>query len=60
MPLSPSVYRFDDEVIVGPHVFGELAAHAPAMHVRRLAAGDLFSTYADSFDAVWDGASALT
>lgn len=58
--LYNSIYRFDDEMIVNPHVFGKLAAHAPAMHVRRLSAGDLFSTYADSFDVVWDGASALT
>nr|WP_219905544.1 helix-turn-helix domain-containing protein [Actinopolyspora mortivallis] len=58
--LYNSIYRFDDEMVVNPHVFGKLAAHAPAMHIRRLAAGDLFSTYADSFDAVWDGASALT
>lgn len=55
--LYNSIYRFDDEMVVNPHVYGKIASHAPAMHVRRLAAGDLFSTYADSFDAIWDGAT---
>ncbi|KMS86129.1 helix-turn-helix domain-containing protein [Prauserella rugosa] len=54
--LYSSIFRFDDEMIVNPHVYGKIAAHAPAMHLRRLSAGDLFTTYADSFSAVWDGA----
>lgn len=55
--LYNSLYRFDDEMIVNPHVYGKLASHAPAMHLRRLSAGALFTTYAESFDAVWDGAA---
>lgn len=58
--LYNSIYRFDDEMIVNPHVYGKLAAHAPALHLRRLTAGDLFTTYADSFAAVWDGAERYT
>lgn len=58
--LYNSIYRFDDEMIVNPHVYGKLAAHAPAMHLRRLTAGDLFTTYADSFTAIWDGAKRHT
>lgn len=54
--LYNSIYRFDDEMIVNPHVYGKIAAHAPAIHLKRLAAGELFTTYADSFDAVWDKA----
>lgn len=55
--LYNSLYRFDDEMIVNSHVFGKLASHAPAIHLRRLSAGDLFTMYTDSFDAVWNGAS---
>jgi hypothetical protein len=55
--LYNSIYRFDDQMIVNPHVYGKVAAHAPALHLRRLSAGDLFTTYADSFTAVWEGAS---
>ncbi|MGH3716612.1 MAG: DUF5919 domain-containing protein [Micromonosporaceae bacterium] len=56
--LYNSLYRFDDEMIVNPHVYGKIAAHAPALHLRRLRAGDLFTVYEDSFDAVWDKARA--
>ncbi|GGI76768.1 hypothetical protein GCM10011581_12350 [Saccharopolyspora subtropica] len=54
--LYNSIYRFDDEMIVNPHVYGKIASHAPAMHLRRLSAGALFTTYAESFDAVWESA----
>ena len=54
--LYNSIYRFDDDMIVNPHVYGKVASHAPALQLRRLSAGDLFTTYEDSFDAVWDGA----
>lgn len=51
--LYNSVFRFDDEMLVTPHVYGLPGAHAPLLHLRRLAEGDLFSTYAESFDRVW-------
>ena len=58
--LYNSIYRFDDEMIVNPHVYGKVASHAPALHLRRLSAGDLFTTYEDSFTAVWEGAAQPT
>jgi hypothetical protein len=30
-------------------VYGKVASHAPAPHLRSLSAGDLFTTYKDSF-----------
>lgn len=51
--LYNSIYRFDDEMLVNTHVFGFPAAHAPVLHLRQLSGGDLFDTYADSFDRVW-------
>lgn len=54
--LYNSIYRFDDEMIVNPHVYGKMASHAPALHLRRLSAGTLFTTYEDSFNAVWAAA----
>ncbi|WP_025616844.1 hypothetical protein [Salinispora cortesiana] len=51
--LYNSIYRFDDEMLVNAHVFGFPAAHTPVMHLRRISGGDLFDTYADSFDRVW-------
>jgi len=56
--LYNSIYRFDDEMIVNPHVYGRIASHSPALHLRRIGAGDLFEMYAASFDAVWTEAKA--
>lgn len=51
--LYNSIFRFDDEMIVNAHVYGFQGAHAPALHLRRLSAGDLFDTYSESFETVW-------
>ncbi|SBT69191.1 hypothetical protein GA0070622_6310 [Micromonospora sediminicola] len=48
--LYNSIYRFDDEMLVNTHVLGIPAPHAPVMHLRRISGGDMFRTYADSFD----------
>jgi hypothetical protein len=57
--LYNSIYRFDDEMIVNTHVYGKIASHAPALHLKKLATEgwDLFNMYAGSFDAAWDGAT---
>jgi transcriptional regulator with XRE-family HTH domain len=52
-PLYASIYRFDDEMLVNVHAYGFPAAHCPVLHLRRLSGGELFDTYADSFDRVW-------
>ncbi|WP_306364365.1 helix-turn-helix transcriptional regulator [Nocardia sp. CC227C] len=51
--LYNSIFRFDDDMIVNTHVYGFPGAHAPAIHLRRLPAGDLFETYTTSFEHVW-------
>ncbi|MFI5491347.1 hypothetical protein [Actinoplanes sp. NPDC051859] len=51
--LYNSIYRFDGEMLVNTHAYGFPAAHAPVLHLRRLSSGELFDTYADSFDRVW-------
>lgn len=51
--LYNSIFRFDDELIVNNHVYGAPGAHAPALHLRKLGAGDLFSIYTKSFVDVW-------
>jgi hypothetical protein len=54
--LYNSIYRFDDDMLVNIHVYGFMAAHAPLLHLRRLSGGDLFETYSESFDSVWNTA----
>jgi hypothetical protein len=51
--LYNSIFRFDEQMIVNAHVYGVPGAHAPALHLRKLGAGDLFDTYATSFVDVW-------
>jgi transcriptional regulator with XRE-family HTH domain len=51
--LYNSIFRFDEEMIVNTHVYGAPGAHAPAMHLRKLGAGNLFVAYAASFTEVW-------
>ena len=54
--LYNSIYRFDDDMLVNTHVYGFMAAHAPLLHLRRLSGGDLFETFSESFDNVWNAA----
>jgi hypothetical protein len=44
-------------MLVNQHVLGLPAAHAPVMHLRQLDSGDLFTTYADTFERVWSEAA---
>jgi hypothetical protein len=59
--LYNSIYRADDEMLVNPHVYGTAAAQAPVLHLQRHGDGDgdLFGTYADSFERVWTAAKPL-
>ena len=54
--LYASLFRYDDEVIVNPHAYGEAASANPALHLRRLDGGQVAATYMDSFERVWDTA----
>ncbi|MFE0022293.1 DUF5919 domain-containing protein [Amycolatopsis sp. NPDC059021] len=58
--LYNSIFRFDDEMIINTHVYGIQGAHAPSLHLRRLSAGDLFETYSESFESVWNLAKPAT
>lgn len=51
--LYNSIYRFDEEMLVNAHIYGFMAGHAPILHLRQLSAGDMFQTYAESFETVW-------
>lgn len=58
--LYNSIYRADDQVLVNTHVYGTGASNAPVLHLRRVAGGDLVSTYVESFERVWTGAVPAT
>jgi hypothetical protein len=51
--LYASLFRYDDEIVVNPHVYGEPASANPAFHLRRLDGGTLAAHYMAAFDRVW-------
>lgn len=52
-PLYNSVYRFDDEMFVTPHLFATPGHSAPLMHLRRLGPNGMFSRFASHFEGIW-------
>lgn len=52
--LYTSIYRADDDVLANTHTYGSTASHAPVIHVRHTAPGDIAETYLTSFERVWD------
>lgn len=51
--LYSSLFRYDDNLLVNPHVFGQPASANPLLHLRRVDDAGWFDTYSQSFDAVW-------
>jgi hypothetical protein len=58
--LYNSIYRFDDDMLVNAHLYATNAYAAPVLHLRRLAAGELFVNYLQSFEAVWERSTPAT
>lgn len=56
-PMYNSVFRFDDEMFVTPHLYGVHGFHAPLLHLRRLFPGGVFDRFAAHFDAIWETAT---
>jgi hypothetical protein len=54
--LYASLFRYDDDILVNPHAWGEPASANPTLHLRKLDGGQLAAHYMDSFERVWDTA----
>jgi transcriptional regulator with XRE-family HTH domain len=54
--LYASLFRYDDELLVNPHAYGEAASANPVLHLRRLDGAGLFDHYMHSFNRVWETA----
>lgn len=59
-PLYNSIYRADDELLVNSHIYSLPAARGPVWHLRKVAGGDLVSTYMESYEHVWQTARPIT
>lgn len=57
--LYNSIYQADDQLLVNTHIYNFPASQAPVLHLRRVAGGDMVTTYLESFESVWDGATPL-
>src|SRR5271166_1253927 len=51
--LYNSILRFDDQMLVNPHIYSMPAFRAPILHLRRIDGGPLFNTYVECFEHVW-------
>jgi hypothetical protein len=54
--LYNSLYRVDDQVLVNAHVYGNTAACAPVLHLRKVSGGSLVTVYLECIDRVWEQA----
>ncbi|MGL5830162.1 MAG: XRE family transcriptional regulator [Angustibacter sp.] len=52
-PLYNSTFRFDDQMLVTPHLYATPGRAAPLLHLRRLGPNGLFSRWAAHFEGVW-------
>ncbi len=52
-PMYNSLFRFDNEMFVTPHLYGLHGSKAPLLHLRRLGAHGIFANFAAHFDALW-------
>jgi hypothetical protein len=54
--LYASIFRYDDHMILNPHIWGQPASANPVLQLRRHDDTGWFDRYADSFSSVWETA----
>jgi hypothetical protein len=52
-PLYNSIFRFDDQMLVTPHLYGTPGRSAPLLHLRRLGPNGIFSRFSAHFEGIW-------
>ncbi|MFK0016991.1 XRE family transcriptional regulator [Streptomyces sp. NPDC091027] len=58
--LYTSLFRYDDHLLVNPHVWGRPASANPVLHLRKTEESGWFDHYARSFEDVWAAARPWT
>ncbi len=51
--LYNSLFRYDDEILVNPHAYGEAGSANPVLHLRKVDGAGVFDHYTASFERVW-------
>ncbi|WAL64921.1 hypothetical protein ORV05_28935 [Amycolatopsis cynarae] len=54
IPLYNSIFRFDDQMLVTPHLFATPGSTAPLLHLRKTEPQGLFTRFESHFDDVWN------
>jgi transcriptional regulator with XRE-family HTH domain len=52
-PLYASLFCFDDQMLVTPHLYRTPGSRAPLLHLRRRGPGGVFASNLDHFQGVW-------
>src|SRR5262245_38406077 len=52
--IALSVFAFDDDMIVTPHLSNLVGHESPAMHLRRCQSDGMFDRFAMHVNALWD------
>lgn len=52
-PMYNSVFRFDDQMYVTPHLYGIPGSKAPLFHLRRRGHDGVFADFAAHFEGIW-------
>lgn len=60
VPMYNSLFRFDDQLMLTPHLYGRPGYQAPLLHLRRIGASGIFDNYVQHFDDVWNTATPTT
>ncbi|MEU6044969.1 XRE family transcriptional regulator [Streptomyces griseus] len=54
--VSLSVFRFDDEALVTPHLARLVGHDSPLLHLRSMGSGGMFSRFSDHAEELWSRA----
>jgi transcriptional regulator with XRE-family HTH domain len=58
--LSNTLYRADDELLIGQRAFAIPDRRTPVLHLRRTGEGDIAATYLENFNRIWTRTSPTT
>lgn len=58
--LYNSIYRADEELLANGHIYGVGAFMAPVLHLQRVPGGELFDTYVESVERIWEQARPIS
>lgn len=48
-----SIFRFDEEMLVTPHLYAQPGYASPVLHLRRIGSHGIFDNFASHFERIW-------